>query len=322
MKTALKLKELRWATTVYNSFIGSVVEAANAVAAGACRRVLVWRAMHNPPGNFGRYIQPSAGGDDQFMAPYGLADFVSAFALPYSRYMALYGATREHMATFSVNNRLNAAANPDAIFYEKPISVTDYLRAPMIVEPLSLLDCDMPVDGCGAVIVTRADGGSDASPQYDPVDVCGHASIVPEYGYWFNNTLENLQRTTAELAKVLWKSCRLGPADIRVANLYDGFSFFTYLYLEALGFCGPGEAYEFIQGGRIALNGELPLNTSGGSLGMGRLHGPPQVIESVRQIQGRCGTRQVKDVDVALATTGSPRFGPGAIVLAKRGIAC
>jgi acetyl-CoA acetyltransferase len=316
---ALKLKEIRWSTAILpGSFIGSVIEAANAVAAGACTYALCWRALHNPPGKFGRYSEPLARGDDQFAAPYGLAGVLTTFAFPYARYMARYGATREHMAAFVVNNRRNAALNPDAVFAGRPITREEYLNAQMIVEPISLLDCDMPVDGVGAVIVTNADRESSAG--FPAAHVGGYAGVIPDNTRLFHNTLEDYELTAARLGRVLWESSGLGPGDVDVANLYDGFSYFTYIYLEALGFCGRGEGYEYIQDGRIEVGGELPLNTSGGSLGMGRLHGPPQVIESVRQLQGRCGERQVPAAEVAVSVTGSPRFGGAGLVLTREPI--
>jgi acetyl-CoA acetyltransferase len=97
-------------------------------------------------------------------------------------------------------------------------------------------------------------------------------------------------------------------------NLYDGFSYFVPLQLEAFGFCGEGEAFDFLQDGETKIGGRFPLNTSGGALGMGRLHGTPQLIEAVRQLQGRCGERQV-DCSTSFVHTGSPQGGSGAVVL-------
>ncbi len=111
------------------------------------------------------------------------------------------------------------------------------------------------------------------------------------------------------MGRVLWESAGVGPKDIDQANVYDGFSMLVYTWLEALGYCGPGEAHEFVRDGRIAVDGELPLNTSGGSLGMGRLHGTAQLIEAVRQIQGVCGENQVADVNLTQACSGAPFWG-------------
>ena len=125
--------------------------------------------------------QPRVDGVGQFTAPWGFGFNVLRFAMPYSRYMGLYGATREHLATFIVRNRANAAENPDAIFYGKPITTEDYLDARMITDPLSLLDCDMPIDGAGAVVLTTAERARDLKQK--PAYVTGCASLgSPPHG--------------------------------------------------------------------------------------------------------------------------------------------
>lgn len=294
---------LRWCAQVApSSFTGSLVEAANAVAAGACNYAVVWRAMHSPFGKFGRFMSEVATGQDQFTAPYGLANWVMSFAMPYSRYMALYGARREHMATFIVNNRKNATMNPESIFRDKPLTLSDYMDCRMIADPLSLLDCDMPVDGCGAVIVTSADRAKHL--KQTPAYIAGYASNGADFSTSPVITLESQQDSAGLVGRTLWESCGLKPEDVDVACIYDAFSTFIYIWLEAYGFCQRGEAFAFIQDGRIEITGQLPLNTSGGALGMGRLHGTPQVIEAVRQLQGRCGASQVPGANVALAHAG------------------
>lgn len=312
--TALGIRRLRWSCSVGpGSFVASIIEAANALAAGDCDYAVAWKAMHNPTGTFGRYVAVQASGPEQFTAPYGLSDNITPVALPYSAYMHQYGARREHMATFAVLNRKNASKNPDAVFYEKPISREDYLSSRMVIEPLSLLDCDMPVDGAGAAVLCRADRAKDHCKT--PIYIVGKAAIIGRYGNGTGFDLEAMQANARSVASSLWETCALGPNDVNVANLYDGFSFFTYLWLEGLGFCKEGEAWQFIQDGRIEPGGDLPLNTSGGSLGMGRLHGPAQVIESVRQLQGCCGERQLEGVEVALSANGNPGKAPAAILL-------
>jgi acetyl-CoA acetyltransferase len=315
MANALSARNIRWTCSVApGSFVGSIVEAVNAVAAGACTYAVVWRAMHNPRGEFGGHAARWAHGDDQFTAPYGLANVVMSFALSYSRYLAKYGATREHMTTFIVNNRLNASRNPEAVFFDRPITREQYLADRMVSEPFSVLDCDYPVDGAGAVVITTAERARNL--QNSPAYVGGYSSLSVAFGHSPHLfALEFQEEAAALVARSLWESSGLRPSDVSQANLYDGFSSFIYLWLEALGFCLKGEAFEFIQGGRIAIGGELPLNTSGGSLGMGRLHGSPQVIEAMRQVQGRAGSRQVPGAKVALALSGPAGFGAAALLL-------
>jgi acetyl-CoA acetyltransferase len=304
MARTLQLPDVRWNCQVGPaSFVSSLIEAVNAVAAGACEYALIWRALHNPPGRYSRTTVERARGEREFTAPYGLSVAGMFNAIPYSRYMAKYGATREHMASFIVNNRHNAALNPDAVFYRKPVTRDEYLNDRRFADPISYLDSDMPVDGAGAVIVTAADRAKDF--RQSPVYVVGYSCAGGRSANHPLRTLEVMQETASQVGQTLWENTGLHAGAVDQPNLYDGFSYFTYLWLEGLGFCKEGEAFEFIQEGRIATDGVLPLNTSGGSLGMGRLHGSPQVIESVLQLQHRAADRQVGEPVISLAVTGS-----------------
>lgn len=320
LAAALDLRGLRWSAAIAaGSFVGAVVEAVHAVASGACAYAVAWKAMRNPPPRPGS--GPGAPGppgpvepEAALLAAYGLGGSISAYAFPYSRYMARYGVGREQLATLVVNSRRNAAMNPDAVFFQRPIGEMEYLSSRMIVEPLSLLDCDMPVDGCGAVIVTSV---ARAAGHVAPAYVAGHASFVQPARPTLVLTPERMHEDARRLGRALWTSSGLRPRDVDQAELYDGFSWLVYPWLEGLGFCGPGEAPRFIQDGRIEIGGELPLNTSGGSLGTGRLHGPAHVIEAVRQVQGRAGPRQVAGADLTLAVTGQPSASPGAMLFGR-----
>jgi acetyl-CoA acetyltransferase len=314
---AVPTLNLRWRASIQpGDFASSVVTATHAIASGSCDTVLVWRAMHNPHNVvYGKVGSETARDEYEFTAPYGVGDAISKFAFPYSRYMSKYGASRDHMATFIVQNRANAAKNPDAVFCGKEVNREDYLRSHMIIEPFSMLDCDMPVDGAGAVLLTTESNARSAL--YDPVYVAAGSSGTTSRRNRLMVLLEDHERGARALADALWSETSLSPNDLDTANLYDGFSYFTYLYMEAFGVCRKGEAFEFIQDGRIGLDGSFPLNTSGGNLGMGRLHGTPQVIESVRQIQRRAKDRQIGKADVVLAVTGQPHYCAGSLLLTK-----
>ena len=311
----LGLTEVRWCAQFNpGSFVGSIAEAARAVTTGACTYALAWRAMHNPRGEFGRYEATEAAGSDQFLAPYGLTNYVMQHALQYSRYLAKYGASREHLATYIVSNRENAAITPEAVFFGAPITREDYLNGRMIAEPYALLDCDMPVDACSAVIVASASVARDSQ---HPVYILGSASLGFRPQMHLITTLEDFEAGIRQVSRVLWESAGVGPADIDIVNTYDGFSGFLYYFLEGYGFCKEGEAFEFIQGGRIRRDGQLPVNTNGGSLGMGRIHGGAQVVEGVRQIQGLCGERQVRNARLVLVGSGNPASSHGSMVLSN-----
>ena len=310
------LRNLRWSSSITQGTVTSALtQAVHAVAAGACNHAVVFRAMHSPKGQFGISNTRVAVDDNQFVAPYGFGNIVMMWALIYSRYMAKYGHTREKHATFIVNNRKNAALNPEAVFFDKPIGRDDYLTNTMVSDPLSYLDCDMPVDGCGAVVVTSAERARDLP--VTPVYVTGCSALGIPYQHSPVFSLDNFLESGRQLTRTTWENAGMGPEDIDSLNLYDGFSFMPLLWLEMFGFCGEGEAGDFIQEGRIEIGGSHPLNTSGGALGMGRLHGTPQLIEAVRQIQGRCGPRQIANCETALVHAGSSLHASGACVLSK-----
>ena len=307
---AFQMKQLRWHSEITQGTVtAALINAVAAVAAGACNYALVWRSMFNPPGHHNVAAAPRAGGESQFSLPYGFSG-PAAFGMPYARYMEKYGAKREHMATHIVNNRKNASMNPNSVFFGQPISREDYLTCRMVADPMSILDCDMYVDGAAAVVVTTAERAKDL--RQPPAYIAGFAQSM---GYTHSpvTELEGIMESEQLLAKNLWEASGFQPKDIDQPNVYDGFSPFVYFWLENLGFCKEGEAFEFIQNGRIELGGACPLNTAGGNLGVGRMHGMPHVSEAVQQIQGRCGPRQVKNAEVTLAVVGAPNMAGGLV---------
>jgi acetyl-CoA acetyltransferase len=308
----LGLENLRWACSVsQGTVIGALAEAVNAILAGAARHVLVWRGMLNPPGKFGRVKNIAAEGNNQFKYPYGLAHNVMDFALPYARYLWKYNRSRADMADFVVANRAQVVDDPSSVFCGRPLSVQQYLDARMIAMPLSLYDCDMPVTGCGAVVVSAADAARDLRRR--PAYVAGHVSL----GLPRRNSLvmqyEDLAESGRHLAKTLWHNAGLDPADVDQSNLYDGFSYYVPFWAEWLGFCKEGEGLDYVAADSSS---RIPINTNGGALGLGRLHGTPQLIEAVRQIQGGA-LHQVEGARVTTAVSGDPNHGAAAVVLTE-----
>jgi acetyl-CoA acetyltransferase len=304
---------LSWSSSITQGTLSvSVVEAVHALLAGTCTHVLVWRAMHNPPGRYGATAADrSAAGETAFTRPYGFSHTVMHFAWPYAQYLAKYGATRADMGEYVVRNRSRAARVPGGVFESQPITIDDYLADRMIVEPLSLLDCDMPVDGCGALVLTTADRAHDLPQPAAFVTGCA-VDATRTHGKAIL-TLDEMQRGQRGLAQRLWASSGIGVADVDQVNLYDGFSYFVWLQLEGLGFCPEGAAPGFVADAETVLS----LNPNGGALGMGRLHGSPQVIEAVLQVQGRAGARQVSGARVSLAQVGAPRLATAALLFSS-----
>lgn len=300
---------LRWHTQTRSLVPNSFVEAVNAVASGVCDNAVVFRSMHNPAsaGQYNAFTADRAAGASQFTAPFGMHRGYQYYGGAYHRYMHRYGATREHMATLIVNTRENARRNPYAYFRDQPLTREDYLNARMLADPVCLLDCDIPVDGAVALVLTSGERARDR--KQPPAYVAGYGQYVSEGGdapqdLALGPPLEHVQEASRMYCDRMWESSGLQPGDVKAAQLYDGYSFFVYWWLEALGFCGEGEAFEFIQDGRIALDGELPVNTFGGQLGEGRLHGIGHIAEAARQAAGRAGERQVPDADVCIAGVG------------------
>ena len=230
------------------------------------------------------------------------------------KYMHDHGSTREDMAAFVVQNRENTQLNPKAYWHGTTLTVEDYLEAPMVADPFCLYDCDIPVDGCVAVVLASAERARDLAQP--PAYITGHAQTTwPTRGGFTDS--ENMWEGGAALGEKLWASAGMGPDDIDVALLYDGFSIFLYVWLEALGFVGRGEAASYIASGATALDGELPLNTSGCSLGEGRLHGMAQISEAVLQATGRAGARQIEGAAHTVATVGAGTLASGGLIFSR-----
>jgi acetyl-CoA acetyltransferase len=312
----LHLRRLRivwFAQADEGMIVASLRDATNALIAGACRYVLVWRAMYAPPGTYGRVTVPEAVGDAQFAAPYGCVSPIQWHALAYRRYLERYRAERASMAALAVSARRNANLNPHAIFADRTLSTTEYLAARMISDPLCLYDCDVPVTACVAAVLTTAERARDLrqAPAYVAA-VAQQATARPPAVHY---TLQDHIEAGRPVVDELWRQSGLGATDIGAAQLYDGFSPSVYYWLEAAGFCGRGEAHDFVQGGRIALDGALPVNTFGGSLSEGRLHGMGHVAEAVHQVRGTAGERQVRRSSAVLVLDGSPMLRGGGLVL-------
>jgi acetyl-CoA acetyltransferase len=210
-------------------------------------------------------------------------------ALNCRRHMDLYGTTKEQLGWLALNGRRNAALNPLAV-YREPMTMADYLGARLVSTPFGLLDCDVPIDGSVAVVVSHAEYGADCPHRPVRVEAIGGSDGA---GGWFHRD-DYPKMAMSDAAAQMWSRTELKPGDLAVAELYDGFTYLTLAWLEALGICGDGEAGPFVEGGgRIARDGQLPLNTYGGQLSAGRMHGYWALHEGCLQLRGDAGERQV-----------------------------
>jgi len=234
----------------------------------------------------------------RYEAPYRPLNPVSSYALAAARYMHQYGATREQLGEVALAARKWAMLNPEA-FRRDALTMDDYLASRMVSDPLSVLDCCLVTDGAAAVVMTRADRARDL--KRSPIKVMGAAAETHhrEIGWLEDLTVTAAARSGARA----YRRAGLEPADIDVVQVYDAFTINTILFLEDLGFCPKGEGARFVQDGRIAPGGALPVNTNGGGLSCCHpgMYGLFPIVEAVRQLRGEAGDRQVADARFAIA---------------------
>jgi acetyl-CoA acetyltransferase len=321
LRDALDLR-LRWfqGSPQTSGQLGPLIDACMAVACGLATHVLCFRtvceATAQRSGGRAEVVgsQLAVGDWRRWLAPFGAPSAANWIALYAQRHFDRYGTTREQLAAIACNARTNARLNPVAVLRE-PLSIDDYFASRMISTPLCLYDCDVPVDGSTAIIVSARDRGADA--RHDPVFLeavgCG---LRGPFAWDQIDGLTGMAATAA--AESMWNRTDLRPRDVAVAELYDGFSVLALAWLEALGFCEIGGGGTFVEGGTaIALDGELPLNTQGGQLSGGRLHGYGMLHEAVVQLRGSGGARQVpKRPEVAVAAAGGGPFA-GCLLLTR-----
>ncbi len=300
--------------------LGAFFSACLAVATGLARHVLVYRTVGeaSAQGAAGRAgalagaADAAVSGFRRWLAPFDAHSPANWIALYAQRHMHEFGTTREHFGAIAVNNRRNAGGNPNAV-YRTPMTIDDYFTARMITTPFGLLDCDVPCDGSVAFVVSHVDTADDGPHPAIGVESIGWAMRHrPLWDQWADMT----EMAAWDAAAHLWERSELRVADVDQVQLYDGFSFLPLVWLEALRFCGKGESGPFLaSGGRIALDGELPLNTGGGQLSAGRLHGCGLLHEACVQLRDRGGDRQAgRPATVAIGVGGGPTAGAALLV--------
>jgi acetyl-CoA acetyltransferase len=280
--------------------LGSVMKACMAVGAGLCDHVLCFRSVWegSAQGDQGRAAVTTGGGGGAFKAS-GFMEWTLPFSAPSAAiwiaqfataHFHKYGTTKEQLAWIALNGRRNAELNPNAI-YRTPMTMDDYMSSRIITTPFSLFDCDVPCDGATAVIVSRVDRAEGLRRR--PLRVESMGSALHGRPSW--DQFDDLTTmATRDAGAHLWSRTDLKPSDAQMLQAYDGFSFLTMSWIEALGFCEVGESGPFIEGGtRIARDGVLPLNTHGGQLSAGRLHGYGFLHEAAVQMWGEAGDRQI-----------------------------
>ncbi|MER5419635.1 lipid-transfer protein [Streptosporangium roseum] len=291
---------------------GTVLHAAMAVATGVAETVVCYRAFNERSGR--RFGQPDAriGGEPSsqglemsWHVPYGLMTPAAWVAMFARRYMHAYGVTSEDFGRVAVAMRRHAATNPAAWFHGRPITLEEHQASKWIAEPLHLLDCCQESDGAVALVVTSAERARDLrrSPALISAAAQGAGAGQLMMTSYYRDEMTGLPEMGV-VGRRLWEQSGLGPADIQTAILYDHFTPFVLTQLEELGFCGRGEARDFVAGGGIEIDGRLPVNPHGGQLGEAYIHGMNGIAEAVRQIRGT-SVNQVPAVRNVLVTAGT-----------------
>ncbi|OWY80010.1 lipid-transfer protein [Rhodococcus sp. BUPNP1] len=289
----------------------TVQQAAMAVATGVADVVVAYRAFNERSG--ARYGQVntalaaqvnSSGTDNAFSYPHGLSTPASFVAMVAQRYIHVSGATSADFGAVAVADRAHAATNPKAFFHGKPITLEDHQNSRWIAEPLHLLDCCQESDGGVAIVVTSAERAKDLKQTPAVIAAAAQGSGPDQYimTSYYRDGLTGLPEMGI-VGDQLWEQAGIGPQDIATAVLYDHFTPYVLMQLEELGFCGRGEAKDFVADG-IQVGGRLPINTHGGQLGEAYIHGMNGIAEGVRQIRGTA-VNQVDDVDHVLVTAGT-----------------
>jgi len=290
-----------------------VGQAVGAILAGEASTVLVYRSLNGRSGRrFGQAALPAQTGGDgslnEFFAPHGLVAPGQCWSLMAQRHMHEFGTRREDLAHIALACRDRANANPAAQMHGRPLTYDDYLNAPMISSPLGLYDYCLETDGACAVVVTSAARAK--SGPHPQILIRAVSQAMPE-GVQGGIVMATLMRDTlttqpsAPTAARLYERAGMTTDDIEVAQLYDCFTITVLMQLEDYGFCAKGEGGAFAASGALQLGGRLPINTAGGNLSEGYIHGMNHVVEGVRQLRGQ-STSPVPDASTCLVTSGIP----------------
>ena len=285
---------------------GTIAGAVAAVVSGMADVVITFRSLNERSER--RFGESSAGGGmthwRQYTLPHGLVTPAQWVAIFGQRYLHEYGYDTTEFGHVSVLTRKHAATNPHAMMYERPITLEDHQNSRWITEPLRLLDCCLDTDGACAAIVVSAEKAKQlkSTPAYIAAAAQGTGSRSEMMTSYQRESLARLEESEATAA-VIYPLAELEPKDIDVAEIYDPFTPMVLMQLEAFGFAERGKSPELFRDGKLELDGETPMNTHGGHLGEGYLHGFGHIVEGVRQIRGTA-VNQIANVKTCLVTSG------------------
>ena len=300
---------------------GAMLQAAMALASGVCKVVVIYRALNERSGfRFGSGALASEDPNSFETAhfgwymPFGLLTPASWIAMNARRYMHEYSVTSEDFGRVSVAARDFAATNPKAWFYQRPLTLEQHQNSRWIVEPLHLYDCCQETDGAVALVMVTAEHAQELQQQPVLIRAVAQGATAESQMVtgFYRDDITDLPEMKL-IAKQLYAMSGLKPNDIDVAILYDHFTPFVLSQLEAFDFCATGKAAHFIRDGHISRGGKLPVNTHGGQIGEGYIHGLNGVSEGVRQLRGQA-VNQIDQAEHVLVTSG-PGLPTSAVIL-------
>jgi acetyl-CoA acetyltransferase len=322
MQSVLGIPEVTWFGNPVIPIVDHIATAAAAVHAGLCEVALIYHAAYRAVWNTGSALKDpfrrtaTPGLSDPHPGPETMAGAVGYTGWA-SRYMYEYGITREDLGLVALNSRAHAVGNPAAAMRE-PMTMDDYLNAPMIREPLCLYDMDVAVDGADAFVITTAERARDMA--LPPVLI--NAAVLGQVRHNQEDQTESLRQHGQQVViNTLKSKSDFWIDDIDVYFPYDGFTPITLNWIDNAGWCKPGEGAAFLREhwnvdrGYALINGRVPVNPHGGSLSEGATQASGHIREAVHQLQGVASDRQVRDARRALITAGGFFFNAQGLTL-------
>ena len=297
----------------------TVSHAAMAIRAGVAHSVVVYRALNTASRvrfGSGQLTPPPESGDQRWFTNFGLATPAARVGITARRYLDTYGLDDDAYAPFALTAREYAVTNPAAYYYNRPLSLDEYLSSPWISRPLRRFDCCQESDGAVALLVTTAERARDLRKKSAKILASAQSAGLEQIGlaqYWCEDILKLPE--VPGLRRQLLDQCGMEPRDADVAMLYDHFTPLVALQLEQLGFCQDGEATEFAARGNLRVDGSMPMNTHAGHLGEAYLHGMTHIGEALRQLRGEA-VNQVSDVSAVFVASAASTPG-SALMLGK-----
>lgn len=290
--------------------VGTIAQAAMAVATGQASTVVCYRAMNGRSGKrMGQGVSGDITSSDlihwSWYTPYGMLIPGSWIAMIAHKYMHQYGVTREDLGRVAISQRNHALRNPRAYGYGKPLTMDEYLNSKRIAEPLCLYDCCQETDGACAILVTSAQRARDLKQKPAVIRAVTQASTrgQEQMTSYYRDELTSLPEMEMAARRV-YDMAGLGPDDIDAACLYDAFTSEIIMQLESFGFCGPGEGKFLVREGALDIDGRLPNNTHGGLISEGYIHGMNNIAEGVRLIRGESTGQPGKTIEHVLVSSG------------------